>query len=87
MAERLFRHYLIDKFLAVEEVLAVLQRRRGDILQGLTGEEGLMGGDDDVWHHQKQSQVVVVDHTVGMVLIEEFCFLFVYVETRRAHLV
>ena len=55
-------------------------------MHGLAGEEGLMGGDDDVRHHQQQGQLVVVNHLVGAVLVEVVGFLLVHVEGGRAYL-
>ena len=52
----LYSFYLIYQFLALAEVKDVLEGGEGDVMNGLAGEEGLMGGNDDVGHHQQQSQ-------------------------------
>ena len=56
--------HLIHQFLALAEVKDVLEGGEGDVVYGLTGEECLVGGHDDVGHHQQQGQLVVVNHLV-----------------------
>ena len=72
--------HLIHQILALAEVEDILEGGEGDVVHGLTGEEGLVGGDDDVGHHQQQGQLVVVNHLVGAVLVEIVGFLLVHVE-------
>ncbi len=56
--------YFIHQFLALAEVEDILEGGEGNVMHGLTGEECLMGGNDDVGHHQEQGQLVIVNHLV-----------------------
>ena len=56
--------YFIHQFLALAEVEDILEGGEGNVMHGLTGEECLMGGHDDVGHHQEQGQLVIVNHLV-----------------------
>jgi hypothetical protein len=61
----------------------ILERRPGDVLQRLAGEEALMAGDEDVGEGEKAREDVVLDHRSGEVLEEEVGFLFINVESER----
>ncbi len=79
--------HLVHQFFAVGEVLNVLQGGEGNVVGGFLGEEGLVRSDYDVGHHQQQSQLVVVNHLVGTVLIEVVGFLLIDIQSGRTNLV
>ena len=56
--------HLIHQFLSVLEVAYVLECRYGDVTGCLASEKCLVRGHDDIGHHQQQSQLVVVNHTI-----------------------
>ena len=56
-------HFIYQLF-PLLKITDVLERRDCDVVGGLFGEESLMGGHDDVRHHQQQSQLVIIDHPV-----------------------
>ena len=56
--------HFIYQFFPLLKITDVLERCNSDVVGGLFGEESLMGGHDNVWHHQQQSQLVIIDHPV-----------------------
>src|SRR5574344_253523 len=52
----------------------------------LTGEESLMRSDDDVRHHQKECQLIIIYHLVRPVFIEELGFFLINIQTGTANL-
>ena len=53
-------------------------------MERLFGEEGLVGSEHHVGHHEQTSQHVVVDHLVAAVFVEVVSLFFIHVETGRA---
>ena len=83
----LFHLYFIFEWLSLVESLDIIESCQCDVLQCLSRKEGLMGRDDDIGHHEQQSQVVVVEHAVGVVLIKELRLFLIDIESCRPHLV
>ena len=83
----LFRRlHLIHQFPLLFIVADVLERRVGDVAHGFAGEEGLVGGDDDVGEREEAGEGVVVDDFVGLVLVEVVALFLVNVEAGGAYL-
>ena len=69
----------VEERTTLHEVTDVGEGRMGDILCRLGGEEGLMGGHDDVVEGEQTSQRIVVDDLVTLVLVEVRLFLLIHV--------
>ena len=78
--------HFVHQFLTVKEVTDVLEGSYSNVMSGLACEECLMRGDDDVGHHQQQSQLVVVNHPVGAVFVEIVGLFLVNVKSSGAYL-
>ena len=61
-------------------------RGRGDLLEGLLGEERLVSGDEHVREGEQPAEDVIINDRVGQILKEQPGFFFVDVEAEIAEL-
>ena len=61
----------------------ILHGRQSDVVHSLLREESLVRSHNHVRHHQQQRQLVIVQHLVRTVLVEELLFLLIHVEGSR----
>ena len=69
----------VEEWTTLDEVTDIGEGRVGDILCRLGGEEGLVGGHDDVVEGEQTSQRIVVNDLVALVLVEVRLFFLLHV--------
>ncbi len=52
----------------------------GDLGEGFVGEEGLMGGDEDVGKGEQTGEFVILESVLGVVLKKDAFLFFIHVQ-------
>ena len=76
--------YLVDKGFVITEVADVLQSGGGNVGQGLAREERLVGCEQDIVERKQAGEDVILNDSIGDILVEIAAFFFIDIETRRA---